>query len=87
MASHTMSIDASAIPCCRRKSRAALALSTSKRSVDAAVFLGQTHVVEHGANIEKLGVELQSLANAREGAEEVDAGRVMEQERGLGLPH
>jgi len=50
MAVQTVSISSPAMPWLRRKSRAALALSTSKRSC-ALECWGEAHVVEHRAGV------------------------------------
>src|SRR5258708_37858571 len=46
----------------------------------AAVSRYETDVVEHGAGVEKFGVELEAAVLACEGAKEVDAAGVIEEQ-------
>src|SRR5439155_17913071 len=45
----------------------------------------EAHVVEHGAGVKQLGVEAEATALAGEGTPVIDAARVMEQQRRLGI--
>ena len=54
--------------------------------IGAGVLLGQAHVVEHGAGIEQLGIEAQTAPLAGERAPVIDAARMVEQQRRLGIP-
>jgi hypothetical protein len=74
------------MPWLRRKSRAALALLTSKRSCALACLGGEVHVVEHGASIKELGIETEAAALAGKRAPIIDAARVIEEQRRLGIP-
>jgi hypothetical protein len=42
--------------------------------------------MEHGAGVEKLGIKAETAALAGERAPVIDAARVMEQQRWLGIP-
>ena len=52
----------------------------------ARVLRGEAHVVEHGAGVKELGIEAEAAALAGERAPVIDAARVMEQQRRLGIP-
>jgi hypothetical protein len=46
-----------------------------------AVLLGEAEVVEHGAHVQQLGVRLQAAPLPLQHPEQVDAPRVVEQQR------
>jgi len=52
----------------------------------ARVREGKAHVVEHGAGVKELRIEAEAAALAGERAPVIDAARVMEQQRWLGIP-
>jgi hypothetical protein len=45
----------------------------------AAIFIGQTHVMEHGSDVEQFRVELQILALSGQRAPVKNPGRVVEE--------
>ena len=53
--------------------------------IRASVCRGEAHVVEHGAGVKELGIEMQAAALAGERAPVIDAARVVEQQRWLGI--
>jgi hypothetical protein len=53
----------------------------------AAMYVGETHVVEHGAGVEQFRIETQTAMFAGQGAEIVDPAGMMEQQRRLGVSH
>src|ERR1700719_4433211 len=52
----------------------------------AGVLRGEAHVMEHGAGIKKFGIKAETATLAGERAPVIDAARVMEQQRWLGIP-
>jgi len=52
----------------------------------AGVLMGEAHVVEHGAGIKQLGIKAETAALAGECAPVIDAARMVEQQRRLGVP-
>ena len=54
--------------------------------IRARMLGGEAHVVEHRAGVEELGIEAEAAALAGERAPVIDAARVMEQQRRLGIP-
>ncbi len=62
-------------------------------AVDLEAFVGagegrlEAHVVEHGAQVEQLEVDLQALALSGEGAEQEDPVGVMVEQLRFGVPH
>ena len=52
-----------------------------------AVLVGQAEVVEHRTDVEQLGIRGQAPELTLEHAEEVDAARVVEQQRWGGVAH
>ena len=61
----------------------ALDLETLMR---ARMLGGQAHVVEHGASVKELGIEPEAAALAGERAPIINAARVIEEQRRLGIP-
>src|SRR5258708_2710788 len=54
--------------------------------VGAAVRRGQAHVVKHRPRIEKLAIELETTMLSGERTPVIDAARMVEQQRRLGIP-
>src|SRR5581483_10237280 len=67
------------------KSRAALAPSTSKRRSGLEYFSVSPHVVEHGAQIEQLGIVFQPATLAGQRAPEEHAAAVVVEQVVLGI--
>ena len=57
-----------------------------KTFMRARVRGGEAHVVEHGAGVKELGIEAKPAALSSERAPVIDAARVMEEQRRLGIP-
>src|SRR5580692_4097615 len=87
IAVHTVSISCCDIPCPRRKSRAAFAPSTSKRSLGllCRYVSPMSWNIAHG--VEQLGIECHAAPHAGQRAPVEDAAGMVKEQRRFRVPH